>query len=165
MREYTLKGLLAVLIVLAVSVLAAPPLYGQEEEAVYGCYHKSTGVLRIVPGLDKCKAWENPVTLGKTGAAGPQGEPGASGAAGLEGPSGAAGAAGPAGPVGPEGPAGPQGRAGPPGPPGLPGQASQETPQPERGKTAGEAPAQPPRQTHASRWRESPRDCHSGAVA
>jgi hypothetical protein len=124
----------------AISVLAAPSVHGQDEEAVYGCYHKSTGALRIVPGLDKCKSWESPVTLGKTGAAGPQGEPGPPGAAGLEGPP------GPAGPAGPAGPVGPQGRAGPPGPQGPPGQASQEVPQPERDKPAGQSAAQPQQQ-------------------
>ncbi len=69
-------------------------------EEVYSCVNKSTGHIRIVSSTDRCRSWENPVVLGKTGEigpAGPQGPPGFPGPAGPPGPRGQAGETGPPG--------------------------------------------------------------------
>lgn len=108
-----MKGFLILAILFAVLTFSQQPAVADEE--VYGCYHKTNGIVRIVPGLDKCKSWENPVVLGKQGEAGPAGPVGPAGT------SGTIGSPGPAGPAGPQGPPGPQGPQGSPGEPGKPG--------------------------------------------
>lgn len=106
--------ILAAMLFAAVSLA---PIQGfAADEEVHGCYHKTTGILRIVPDADRCKSWENHVALGKTGERGPAGEPGKPGPAGPQGQRGM---------PGPEGPQGPQG---PPGPPGQPGPAGAQGP-------------------------------------
>lgn len=109
---------------------------------VSACVNKRSGFIRVVPNVDRCKSWENSITVGKTGdisppgPAGPPGPPGPEGPAGIAGPTGQAGATGPTGPTGiagPTGPAGPEGLAGPAGPPGPTGPPGRES-------HAGDAP-------------------------
>lgn len=116
-----MKGLL-----IAAMLLAALTVFQHAavaDEAVYGCYHKSSGIVRIVPDADRCKSWESLVIMGRTGDPGPSGP------------------AGPAGATGPQGPAGPSGPAGPPGPQGPPGEAGPEGPRGEAAQAPSPAPA------------------------
>ncbi|MGA2401432.1 MAG: hypothetical protein ABSG91_06970 [Syntrophobacteraceae bacterium] len=92
--------------IIAALFFAAPGLFTQQAsvagEEVYGCVNRSTGHIRIVAGTDRCKSWENPLILGKTGEigpAGPQGPPGPPGPAGPPGPRGHTGETGPPGPA------------------------------------------------------------------
>lgn len=101
------RFLTAALCLAALALFFWPAPVSAEETC--GCVNKRTGLIRVVPSVDRCRPWENPVLLGKTG------EPGPAGPQGSEGP---AGPQGPAGAVGPEGPQGPEGPAGEPGPPG-----------------------------------------------
>jgi hypothetical protein len=94
------------------------------DEEVHGCYHKSNGIVRIVPDSDRCKSWETHVILGKQGEVGPAGPQGPAGLPGAVGPQGPAGPPGPAGIPGPQGPPGEQGQAGPQGLKGETAQAS-----------------------------------------
>ncbi len=110
-------GVFVLVFALFAAINLAPIQGFAADEEVHGCYHKTTGILRIVPDADRCKSWENPVVLGKTGEKGAAGEPGKPGPPGQMGPR---GMPGPEGAQGPQGPAGP---AGPPGPPGTQGSA------------------------------------------
>jgi len=58
------------------AVLTLAPQRGlAADHEVHGCYHKSTGILRIVPDADRCRSWENHVAFGKSGERGPAGAP------------------------------------------------------------------------------------------
>ena len=95
-----------------------------EENVIYGCVRKKNGNLRIVSDCNKCKRWENCISLNIQG---PQGEPGQPGELGPEGPQGPIGQQGPQGEQGPEGDKGEQGDVGPrglPGPQGPPGEGN-----------------------------------------
>jgi hypothetical protein len=89
----------------------------------FGCYHNSTGALRVISPMTQCLPneteveWSQAGPAGATGAQGPAGENGAQGPIGPAGPTGATGPQGPAGPTGatgPQGPAGPTGAGGSP---------------------------------------------------
>jgi len=119
--------LTAALCLAALGLLMQPaPASAQD---VCGCANKSTGLVRIVTSIDRCRSWENPVILGKTGEMG---------TIGPQGP------AGPQGPQGPQGAQGPQGPAGEPGPPGREVrvvEAPAETPAAGQPQKSGSQPA------------------------
>jgi hypothetical protein len=102
-----MKGFLIVALLFAALNFTQPAAAVDEE--VHGCYHKSNGIVRIVPDADRCKSWETHVILGKKGDSGSVGPQGAVGPAGPTGPPGPAGAPGPQGLQGEPGLAGPQG--------------------------------------------------------
>ncbi len=121
-------GVFLLAIALFVAANLSPMQVFAAEEEVHGCYHKTTGILRIVTDADRCKSWENHVALGKTGERGPAGEPGKPGPPGQMGPRGMPGPEGAQGPQGPPGPPGTSEPAGAQGSPGFSGAHEQPTP-------------------------------------
>lgn len=111
-------GLIGILGLSGGMVFAAIPSAG--DGVIHGCYHKSTGQLRVIEFEDgaACRPPEVPISWseegpqGETGPQGPQGETGETGATGPQGP------AGPQGEIGPQGPQGETGETGATGPQG-----------------------------------------------
>jgi hypothetical protein len=80
-----------------------------EDGLVDGCYHKTTGQMRIVSDSGQCKKVEQLISWNKQGPQGPQGEPGPPGTQGIPGEQGHIGPQGEKGDTGPQGPQGERG--------------------------------------------------------
>ncbi len=140
----TYRMMPGVLIVVAAMICLLPAAQAQttEEETVYtGCYHKNSGMLRIIGDpIVGCKPNETMIQWNQVG---PQGEPGPAGSQGPTGPAGPAGATGPQGEPGPAGPQGLTGSAGPAGPQGPKGDTGLTGPAGPQGPKGDTGPAGP----------------------
>lgn len=94
------------------------------ENAIQGCYHKTTGALRIVSNPAECSRVEIPISWSITGPQGSQGEPGPAGPQGEKGEQGLQGEQGPQGLDGARGEQGSEGHQGATGLPGADGVAN-----------------------------------------
>lgn len=91
-----MKMVIATVAVFVLIVFFSVPCFSQ---AIYGCYKKTNGALRIVADHSLCKTRELPITF-NTGEQGPPGPQGPAGEQGIQGPKGDRGDVGPQGPPG-----------------------------------------------------------------
>jgi hypothetical protein len=103
--------------------------------AIYGCVHKSTHVLRVVGVTTTCQSTETKISWNRQGPAGADGLAGPVGATGARGPQGLQGAKGDTGPRGLRGDAGPRGLQG------LKGQDGKDGAQGPKGEDGKQGPA------------------------